>query len=104
VSAGAKFNTYSKAPSATPKRKKDRGAANQELLLHSSSHQKLDYTAREDKTKGSEVLKHYIGIFDPSTGQLDVVEAKKMVVRGVVRSQQAPEEALRPRDTTQVRS
>lgn len=65
------------------------------LLLHSSSHQNLDYTAREDRPHGADsLLRHYVGVFDPMTGHLQVVEAKKMAVRGTVRSQQASEEAM----------
>ena len=40
------------------------------------------------------LLKHYLGVFDPKTGDLQVIEAKKMVIRGLVRSQHAPEEAM----------
>jgi len=58
-----------------------------ELLLHSSAHPKLDYTAREETSNGSENhLKHYIGIYDPSTGQLQIVQARKLVVRSTLRA------------------
>jgi hypothetical protein len=40
------------------------------------------------------LLKHYIGVFDPESGKLKIIEAKKMVVRGVVRSRQAEDEAM----------
>ena len=61
-----------------------------ELLLHSTAHRTLDYTAREDVPQtSSQLLRHYIGVYDPQTGKLEVVEAKKMVVRGVVRAKQA---------------
>ncbi len=67
--------------------------ATQELLLHSSDHAKLDYTAREEEVGGANaLLKHYIGVYDPDTGKLEVIEARKMVVRGSVRSQQATAE------------
>lgn len=59
----------------------------------------MDYTAREDKPKdGQPLLKHYLGLFDPATGQLQLVEGKKMVVRGAVRAQQAKEEDMRPQE------
>ncbi|KAK7742089.1 DNA-directed RNA polymerase I subunit rpa49 [Cytospora paraplurivora] len=84
-----KFNTYSRAPTKRPRH------AASDLLLHSTSHRTLDYSAREDKPKGGQpLLKHYIGLFDPASGQLQLVEAKKMVIRGSVRAQQAPEEAM----------
>jgi len=67
--------------------------ATQELLLHSSDHAKLDYTAREEEVGGADaLLKHYISVYDPDTGELEVIEARKMVVRGSVRSQQATAE------------
>ncbi|TVY62726.1 DNA-directed RNA polymerase I subunit rpa49 [Lachnellula suecica] len=61
-----------------------------ELLLHSSAHQKLDYTAREEEAGGADtLLKHYVGVYDPETGEMEVMEARRMVVRGVVRAHQA---------------
>lgn len=64
--------------------------ATTELLLHSSAHPKLDYTAREEEVGGADsLLKHYIGVYDPKSGKLDVMVARKMVVRGVVREHQA---------------
>ncbi len=65
-----------------------------ELLLHSSDHPKLDYTAREEEAGGADtLLKHYVGVYDPETGKLEVMEARKMVVRGSVRAHQAAEQA-----------
>lgn len=58
-----------------------------ELLLHSSAHPKLDYTAREESSNGSEShLKHYIGVYDPETGKLQLVQARRLVIRGTLRS------------------
>ena len=63
---------------------------NKELLLHSSEHQKIDYTAREEEAGGSDtLLKHYIGVYDAATGKMEVMEARKLVVRGVVRAHEA---------------
>ena len=33
-----------------------------------------------------------MGVFDPETGKLEVVESRKMIVRGVVRAHQAGED------------
>ncbi|KAK2628475.1 hypothetical protein QTJ16_001578 [Diplocarpon rosae] len=67
--------------------------ATEELLLHSSEHPKLDYTAREEDAGGADaLLKHYVGVYDPATGRMEVVEARKMIVRGSVRAQQATTE------------
>ena len=38
------------------------------------------------------MLKHYIGIYDPTTDKMEVMEARKMVVRGVVRAHEATAE------------
>lgn len=58
-----------------------------ELLLHSSAHPKLDWTACEETSNGVEShLKHYIGIYDAEKGKLQLTEAKKLVVRSTLRS------------------
>ena len=50
----------------------------------------LDYTGKEERTAGGKpTLRHYVGIFDPATGELQLLEAPKMVIRGTVRSRQA---------------
>ncbi|KAH8782847.1 RNA polymerase I associated factor, A49-like protein [Diaporthe sp. PMI_573] len=98
VARNTKYNTYSR-PSA--KRSKH-GAT--DLLLHSSSHRTVDYTAREDKPAvGAQqpLLKHYIGLYDPASGQLQLAEAKGMVIRGTVRAQKAPEEDMESRKLRQ---
>jgi DNA-directed RNA polymerase I subunit RPA49 len=37
-------------------------------------------------------LKHYIGVYDPESGKMEVMEARKVIVRGVVRAHQATTE------------
>jgi DNA-directed RNA polymerase I subunit RPA49 len=69
------------------------GIATKELLLHSSEHPRIDYTAREEEAGGSDkLLKHYVGVYDPETSKMEVMEARKVVVRGVVRAHEATEE------------
>lgn len=73
----------------------------EDLFLHSTSHRTLDYTAQEERpTNGSQSLaqplKHYLAAWDPKTGQMEVVEAKKVTLRGVVRAKQAADESLKP--------
>lgn len=74
-------------------------------MLHSTTHHSLDYTVREeDSTVGSKpLLNHFVGIYDPKTGKMEVVEAKKMVMRGAVRAKQASAAAMEEKDTRQVR-
>ncbi|KAI0453304.1 RNA polymerase I associated factor, A49-like protein [Xylaria acuta] len=98
--SSVKFQAYSKAAPSKSKKKHGKHAppSSSSLLLRSSSHSKLDYTAKEEGPGGREShLKHYIGVFNPATGKLSVVEARKMAVRGVVRSQQPKEEDLQSR-------
>jgi DNA-directed RNA polymerase I subunit RPA49 len=55
-------------------------------LLQSSAHRRLEYVAKEDDDSGASRLRnHYVGIFDPSTGNLQVIEARNMVMRASVR-------------------
>ncbi|KAI0010323.1 RNA polymerase I associated factor, A49-like protein [Xylariaceae sp. FL0662B] len=94
IPSPVKFQAYTTSQPTVSKRSRKSNPPQPSLILHSSSHSKLDYTAKEDGPGGREShLKHYIGVFDPKTGQLAVVEAKKMAIRGVVRAQQSPEEA-----------
>ncbi|KAF2750075.1 RNA polymerase I associated factor, A49-like protein [Sporormia fimetaria CBS 119925] len=59
-----------------------------ELLLHSSQHPRLDYTAQEEKDGSSEsLLQDYIGVFDPATKKLQVVPARRLAVRQALRSE-----------------
>jgi DNA-directed RNA polymerase I subunit RPA49 len=63
-----------------------------DLVLKSTSHPRLDYTAREEGQSSSEPhLKHYLGLYNPKTGELELIEAKKMVVRATVRDNDARE-------------
>ncbi|GAP90065.1 putative RNA polymerase I associated factor [Rosellinia necatrix] len=97
------FQAYTKPIASKSSQKRSRHAAppSSSLLLHSSSHSKLDFTAKEEGPGGREShLKHYIGVFDPKTGELSVVEARKMAVRGTVRSQQARDEDLQSRNAS----
>ena len=48
----------------------------------------IDYTATEDANATEKHLKHYIAVYDPASGQLQVTDAKKMSVRSSVRQQE----------------
>ena len=79
------FAPYSKAGSSGSK----------DLLLHSSDHPTIDYTAVESSIVNSNEkhLRHYVAVFDPATEKLDVAEAKKMIVRPQVRQFQKEQES-----------
>ncbi|ELQ44368.1 hypothetical protein OOU_Y34scaffold00088g8 [Pyricularia oryzae Y34] len=81
VSPSVQFNPYTKLRKASSKSRN--APVLGDILLHSSSHRSLDYTAREEQSQNGEgFLRHYIGVFDPKTGELEVVEARKVTVRG----------------------
>lgn len=64
-----------------------------DLVLKSTSHPRLDYTAREEGQSSSEPhLKHYLGLYNPKTGELELIEAKKLVVRATVRENNVQED------------
>lgn len=64
------------------------GSAIDHLLLQSSDHARLDYTAQEEQDGSSESqLKDYIGVFNPATNKLQIVPVKKVVVRSTLRSE-----------------
>lgn len=74
--------------------------ADQELLLYSSTHPKLDYVAREESSNGSEShLKQYIGVYDSETGKLQLVQARQLVIRSTLRSSENDEGSDSDRDT-----
>ncbi|KAF2652336.1 DNA-directed RNA polymeras-like protein I 49 kDa polypeptide [Lophiostoma macrostomum CBS 122681] len=58
------------------------------VLLQSSAHPRLDYTAQEE-TDGSadSLLKDYVGVYDPGTGKLQVVEVQRVTLRSTLRSE-----------------
>lgn len=63
-----------------------------EHLLHTSAHSKIDYIAREEEGGSDSLLSHYLGVYDPESGQLQLVRARKLVLRGKVRPIESTEE------------
>ncbi|KAF1915415.1 RNA polymerase I associated factor, A49-like protein [Ampelomyces quisqualis] len=62
--------------------------ATTDLLLQSSEHPRLDYTAQEELDGSSESqLKDYVGVFDPATKTLQLVPVKRVTVRSTLRSE-----------------
>ncbi|KAF1971799.1 DNA-directed RNA polymeras-like protein I 49 kDa polypeptide [Bimuria novae-zelandiae CBS 107.79] len=59
-----------------------------ELLLQSSEHSRLDYSAREEKDGSSESnLRDYIGVYDPASGKMQLMPMKRVTVRSTLRSE-----------------
>lgn len=65
-----------------------------ELLLHSSDHDTIDFTATESRISLSSEkhMKHYVAVFDAASGNLDVAEAQRMIIRPHVRQQEVEKE------------
>ena len=59
------------------------------VLLHSTTHPTIDFTATENDTHNDKHLKHYIAVFDPTTGELQVTGAKRLTARSSVRRREA---------------
>lgn len=65
-----------------------------QLLLHSSDHDTIDFTAVETRTTSTadSHLKHYVAVYDPATNNLRVTEAKRVAIRSQVRQYQVEDE------------
>lgn len=75
------------------------------LILHSSEHPRMDFIGKEEFGNGAEkLLNHYIGIYDPQTGQMEMIKARKVAVRTVLRpTQEEIDELAKGRDYQTVR-
>ena len=59
-----------------------------ELLLQSSDHPKLDYLAEEEKDGSSDSqLIHYVGVYNPTTAGLKLMQVHHVTVRSTLRSE-----------------
>ncbi|KAF1837874.1 DNA-directed RNA polymeras-like protein I 49 kDa polypeptide [Decorospora gaudefroyi] len=59
-----------------------------DLLVQSSDHPRLDYIAQEERDGSSESqLQDFLGVYDPASGKLQLVPAKRVVVRSTLRSE-----------------
>ncbi|KAM3463007.1 hypothetical protein NHJ6243_003622 [Beauveria neobassiana] len=97
------FHHYESKSEARAKSKQPKTAMEKKLMLHSTSHHSINYTAREeDSQPGSKpLLNHFLGIYDPKTGKMEVVQAKKMVMRSTVRAKQASADAMEEKGAKQ---
>ncbi|KAJ5134239.1 hypothetical protein N7448_000737 [Penicillium atrosanguineum] len=63
------------------------GITSSEILLQSSEHEKMDFTGREGTGEDADSqLKHYIAVVDPERKTWQIVEARRVTLRGAVRS------------------
>ncbi|EGU74305.1 hypothetical protein FOXB_15188, partial [Fusarium oxysporum f. sp. conglutinans Fo5176] len=96
------FHSYAPKNGAKSKGKQPESAAEKDFLLHSNAHRSMDYTVKSDEPRGKKpALNHFLGIYDPKTGKLEVVEAKKMTMRASVRARQGAAATSGQRDNSQ---
>ncbi|WXC65730.1 hypothetical protein SNK03_011520 [Fusarium graminearum] len=96
------FHSYAPKDAAKSKAKQAKSAGEKDFLLHSNAHRTMDYTVKADGARGVKpALNHFLGIYDPKTGKLEVVEAKKMTMRAAVRAKQSAAAAAGERDASQ---
>ncbi|KIL95282.1 dna-directed rna polymerase i subunit rpa49 [Fusarium avenaceum] len=83
------FHAYAPNNAAKSKSKQPQSAGEKDFLLHSNAHRTMDYTVKAEGPRGEKpAMNHFLGIYDPKTGKLEVVEAKKMTMRASVRARQ----------------
>jgi DNA-directed RNA polymerase I subunit RPA49 len=62
---------------------------NQELFLHTSEHPRLDYVGNENFGTGSDaLLDHYVGVYNPETGNLELHKARRIKLTSSLRPSQ----------------
>lgn len=71
-----------------------------EVLLQTSSHPTIDFTATEDSKADKAHLKHYVAVYDQTTGRLELTEARKVTARGQIRPGPKDEEDQNLADAT----
>ncbi|PHH62696.1 hypothetical protein CDD81_6765 [Ophiocordyceps australis] len=76
-------------PQSTPRWESSKDVGSREMELRSTGHPSIDYIAQEEEAGENRRLNHFLGIYDPKTGQVEIIEAKKMIVRGEVRARRA---------------
>lgn len=104
-SKALRFKPYLKAREKVGKSlARNPGIVGSEMLLQSSDHEKMDFVGREGTGEDADSqLKHYVAIVDPERKTWQFVEARRVTLRGAVRSnrqgeEESDEEMVRPPD------
>ncbi|CAI7645830.1 unnamed protein product [Penicillium pancosmium] len=91
-----RWNPYIKARDNVPKSStslRNPGIVSSEILLQSSQHEKMDFVGREGHDEDADSqLKHYVAVVDPERKTWQIVEARRVTLRGSVRSHKVSEE------------
>ncbi|KAJ5099377.1 hypothetical protein N7532_006378 [Penicillium argentinense] len=70
------------------------GIVSSEMLLQSSQHQKMDFIGREGTGEDADSqLKHYVAVVDPEQKTWQLIEARRVTLRGAVRARKAEEDS-----------
>ncbi|KAK1140250.1 DNA-directed RNA polymerase I subunit rpa49 [Aspergillus melleus] len=65
---------------------RNKGIFSSELLLQTSDHPKMDFVGREGNEDADSQVKHYVAVIDPQKQTWQFIEARKVTLRGAVRS------------------
>ncbi len=90
------FKAYTKPRSSRSSKDGQPKPNTHSLLLHSSEHPRLDYTAAPNTL--DQELSHYVAVFDPTTQELQITPAHHLNLRTTLRSETAGQER-KPRRT-----
>ncbi|KAI9784015.1 MAG: DNA-directed RNA polymerase I subunit rpa49 [Peltula sp. TS41687] len=97
------FKPYKKRlarPAASIRPQVSSTTSKSEFLLHSNTHPRVDYLGREEEGESTDgLLKHYVGVYDPKTGELQLIEARKIVLRGTVRARDEEDDDAEEQET-----
>ncbi|KAJ6107776.1 hypothetical protein N7523_009099 [Penicillium sp. IBT 18751x] len=87
-SKSLRWTPYLKArDNVTKSATRNPGIVSSEILLQSSEHEKMDFTGREGTGEDADSqLKHYVAVVDPERKTWQIVEARRVTLRGAVRS------------------
>ncbi|KAI9816158.1 MAG: DNA-directed RNA polymerase I subunit rpa49 [Phylliscum demangeonii] len=60
-------------------------------MIQSSGHARMDYVGQTQGAGAAaqSLVKHYVALYDPRTGEVEMIEAQRMVVRGTIRAHDA---------------
>ena len=98
IQPSVEFRAFQKIEKATTKRPSAKSSA--PWLLESTNHSTINYRAEPDESNSAVSLaKHYVAVFDPIRGTLEVVEARHMLLRSSLRSETLSIEAEKARST-----
>jgi DNA-directed RNA polymerase I subunit RPA49 len=90
------FKAYTKPRSTKQSNNDAPKPSTHSLLLHSSEHPRLDYTATPSTP--NQDLSHYVAVFDPANNELQITPAHYLNLRSTLRSE-TTEQEKQPRRT-----